>query len=255
MRTYKILMALFMVPFIITACSESENFKDTSQVRFFLTDAPDNFQEVNIDVRSIEVIINDSVIELETYQGIYNILEFVNGKDTMLVTDDIPSGTLSQVRLILGDNNSVKIDDVTYDIKTPSAQESGLKFNVHHDISSGNSYSYVIDFDASKSIVKTGNGKYILKPAIRVFTEAVTGSIKGIAWPPEARPTILAIGSADDTTTVFSDTINGNFMIRGLTEGYYDLEFLPVEGFSDTMLTDIEVIAGRTTLIDTVWIQ
>jgi len=58
----------------------------------------------------------------------------VNGKDTLLVTDEIPSGMLSQIRLILGENNSVMVDSIVYDIKTPSAQESGLKLNVHQDI-------------------------------------------------------------------------------------------------------------------------
>lgn len=269
MKAYKILIALFFViPFLFISCNKMDDINKNSpaKIQFFLTDAPGNFQEVNIDVQSIEVIIDDTIYELETNQGIYNLLEFVNGKDTLLVTDEIPSGMLSQIRLILGENNSVMVDSVVYDIKTPSAQESGLKLNVHQEISSGIAYTYTIDFDAAKSIVKTGKGnsKYILKPVIKVFSEAITqpalGSISGVVQPSESDPLILAIGPEDDTTTTMCDTA-GRFMFQGLAAGYWDLEFHPdtVFGdttftvFADTTLMDVEVFGGQTTVLDTLW--
>jgi hypothetical protein len=131
MKINKILIALFMLPLMLTACNKFENSSDTSKIKFLLTDAPGNFQQVNIDVQAIKVIINDSIYDLETNQGIYNLLDFVNGKDTVLVTDEIPSGMLSQIRLVLGDNNTVMVDSIVYDIKTPSAQQSGLKLKVN----------------------------------------------------------------------------------------------------------------------------
>jgi hypothetical protein len=255
MRTYKILLALFILPFMFTACDEFNNESDSAKIRFLLTDAPGNFQEVNIDVQAIQVIIDDSIYDLETNQGIYNLLEFVNGEDTILVTDEVPSGMLSQIRLILGENNSIMVDSAVYDIKTPSAQQSGLKLQVHEDISGGVVYTYVIDFDAARSIVKTGNGKFILKPVIRVFTEAITGSIEGVVQPAEARPTVLAIGPADDTTSVFTDTLSGQFMIRGLATGLYDLEFHPDTAYDGITLVDVEVFAGQSTVLDTIWFE
>ncbi len=44
-------------------------------------------------------------------------------------------------------------------MKTPSAQQSGLKLNVHEEFLQGVAYEYIIDFDAARSIVKTGNGQ------------------------------------------------------------------------------------------------
>src|SRR4030042_536300 len=254
MKTHKILILLFFIPFLFAGCNDLDNSNGTSKIRFALTDAPGDYQEVNIDVQSIKVIINDSIIELATNQGIYNILEFVNGKDTLLVTDDIPTGHLSQVRLILGENNTIMADSILSDLKTPSAQQSGLKFNVNEDILPGISYTYIIDFEAAKSIVKTGKGKYLLKPVIRVFSQAISGSIEGVVQPPESRPLIQVIGSGD-TTSTFTDTITGQYMIRGLLAGYFDLEFHPDSGFADTTLVDIEVIEGQTTVLDTLWFQ
>jgi hypothetical protein len=269
MKAFKILFGLFFIIPSFTGCNKIDDIdnNDITKIQFRLTDAPGNFQEVNIDIQAVQVIINDSIIDLATNQGIYNLLEFVNGKDTLLVSDEIPSGMLSQIRLILGENNSVMVDSVVYDLKTPSAQQSGLKLNVNQEITPGTSYAYTIDFDAAKSIHKTGKGssKYMLKPVIRVFAEAVTpatGSIAGVVQPAEAWPLILAIGPEDDSLTTSSDT-SGQFLFQGLTAGYYDLEFQPdtIWGdstytvFADTTLFDIEVIGGQTTILDTLWLH
>ncbi|MFC2081095.1 DUF4382 domain-containing protein [Bacteroidota bacterium] len=258
MKIKHILFIIIVGLFLFNSCSEvindSNNDSKQTQIQFLLTDAPGEYQQVNIDIVAVNVILNDSLIELATNQGIYNLLDFVNGKDTVLVTDEVPSGFISQVRLVLGENNTVMIDSVLHDIKTPSAQQSGLKLNVHEEFLPGDAYSYIIDFDADKSIVKKGNGNYSLKPVIRVFTEVITGSIEGIVQPAEARPLIMAI-SENDTSSTYADTTSGNFMLRGLLESSYSLEFHPVEGFKDTTLTDISVYPGQTTLIDTLRIK
>jgi hypothetical protein len=178
MKTIKVLVSIFIFSVILAACSkfnnESEYLNNSAKIKFLLTDSPVNYQEVNIDVRSVQVIIDDSLINLDAYSGVYNLLDFVNGKDTIVVDDIIPTGKLSQVRLILGDNNSFMVDSVLYDLKVPSGSESGLKLIVNKEIISGETYTYIIDFDAAKSIIKTGNGeygKYILKPVLHVFPE------------------------------------------------------------------------------------
>ena len=239
---------------LLFGCTDTKSDSDQAEIQFLLTDMPGDYQQVNIDVVGINIMMNDSLVELTTNQGIYNLLELVNGRDTLLVEDQAPSGFISQVRLILGDNNSIMIDSVVYDLKTPSAQQSGLKLNVHNEFIPGESYAYVIDFVVEKSIVKTGNGKYILKPVIRLFTEAITGSVQGVVTPVESRPYIMAI-IEEDTTSTYAGTVTGNFMIRGLPEGSYTLELQPVEDYKDTVLTDVIVVNGQTTVIDTITIR
>lgn len=146
------------------------------------------------------------------------------------------------------------IDSVLYDLKTPSAQQSGLKLNVQEEIIAGEAYAYVIDFVVEKSIVETGNGKYILKPVIKVFTEAVTGSVQGVVHPAESKAMVMAIMD-DDTVRTYADTLSGGYLIRGLNEGSYDLLFSAPEDFQDTTLSNIAVSAGQTTMVDTVFIQ
>lgn len=240
---------------IITACSKIEEEKQVyASVQIYLTDAPGDFEEVNIDVISVRIIINDSLINLPTNAGIYNILDFVNGKDTLLVEDEIPAGYLSQIRLVLGEENTVMRDGQLYDMKTPSAQQSGLKLNVHENIQPGISYAYVLDFEADRSIVTTGNGRHQLKPVIRVFTKAVSGAVKGVSWPPEAKTYIRVIG-ASDTVGTSADTVTGEFMVLGLEEGNYDIDFESIVGFKDSTLTDIPILFGELTQLDTMKLQ
>jgi len=235
--------------------SITDNNQGPSRITFRLTDAPAVYDKVFIDVVGAQVIINDTIIDLEVNAGIYNLLDFVNGKDTILVDQMIPAGELSQIRLILGENNSLLIGPDSHDLFTPSAQQSGLKLNVHTRITPGLSYEYIIDFDAARSIVATGSGKFILKPVLKVFSKVVSGAIEGVVSPVDARPLIYAVSSQLDSVSAYADTITGRFMFRGLSEGNYDLSFLPQSPYSDTTLMDIEVNTGMVTKLDTLKIN
>ena len=105
-----------------------------------------------------------------------------------------------------------------------------------------------------KSIVEKGNGSYSLKPVIRVFTEAITGSIQGVVVPVDARPLIRAMSELD-TASAFADTVSGQFMIRGLPAGAYSLEFMPIEAYMDTLINEVNVVPGQVVTLDTMFIQ
>jgi hypothetical protein len=109
------------------------------------------------------------------------------------------------------------VNNVLVDMETPSAQQSGLKFNIHATLTAGLVYRLWIDFDAARSIVENGHGGYILKPVIRTYTEAVSGAISGVVSPSEAMPYIRAIDNAD-TLGTFAGT-DGDFLIKGVPEG------------------------------------
>ncbi|MEP6627937.1 MAG: DUF4382 domain-containing protein [Ginsengibacter sp.] len=93
--------------------------------------------------------------------------------------------------MILGDDNQLVFKDgTTADLKTTSAQESGLKLNVHADLVAGIPYELVMDFDAARSIVKAGiSGQYLLIPVIRTFVKAAGGAIQGILYHVMPAPT------------------------------------------------------------------
>jgi hypothetical protein len=253
MRFFKPLntIAIVALTFVFIQCSD-DKVTLTTPVKIRLTDAPAQYDKVNLDIQSIQIHSSDgdSIEEGWTEMnlinaGVYDLLQFNNGLDTLIVDQDMPSGTVSQMRLILGENNSLVIDSISYDLDTPSAQTSGLKFQIHDDFLAGIEYELWIDFDAASSIVKTGNGKYKLKPVIRTFNEATTGSITGTISPSEALPTIHAIIDADTISTIAEES--GYFLIKGLEAGNYKLDIEPIDGYSEKEIEDIEVTLEKVT--------
>ena len=246
----KLSVLILILSLTLSSCLK-DNLVESPSLTLRLTDAPAAYDEVNVDIIGVQAIIDGKAMDLEVNAGIYNLLDFTNGKDTVLVDQQIPEGKLSQIRLILGENNTVIVDGKSVDLTTPSAQQSGLKLNVQASFLQGVAYEYVIDFDASRSIVKTGNGKYILKPVIKVFTKAVSGAIQGVVSPAKAKPLIYAISAQLDSVSTFADTTSGKFMFTGLSEGIYKLRVLPVTPYQDSTLSNISVKTGLVTKLDT----
>jgi len=60
-------------------------------------------------------------------------------------------------------------------LETPSGIQSGIKLVHEFDVPSGQRVDLLLDFDACHSIVQTGNGKYKLKPVIKVIPYALNG--------------------------------------------------------------------------------
>ena len=54
------------------------------------------------------------------------------------------------------------------------------------------------------------------------------------------------------TVETAADTNTGEFMVRGLAEGDYNVHFEPSEAYRDTILSGISVMAGQVTRLDTV---
>lgn len=234
------------------SCEDEKNTK----IEVWLTDAPGDFQEVNIDLKAIEIHSSETDNgsgwkALEVNQGTYDLLELTNGRETLLGGLELPGGKISQIRLKLGDNNTVKVKDVVHALNTPSAQQSGLKLQVHEVLMEGITYKILLDFDAAKSVVQTGNGTYSLKPVIRAITKAQDGAIKGVITPAGSPVSISAIMGEEIVTTTASDDL-GNFLLRGLAAGNYRIVFDAGEGVPTVEKTNVTVELGIVTDLGTV---
>lgn len=214
-----------------------------AHLNMYLTDAPAAYDAVYIDIQSVEIT---SDMGTETYAlvtpGVYNLLEFNSGIDTLILSEDVSPRTISQIRLILGSNNSVVVDGESHPLETPSAQTSGLKLNVHYTFEAGLVYDLWLDFDAEQSIVEKGNGDYSLKPVIRVYTEALSGAISGTIFPAEAAYYVQAISATDTAGTYIN--ADGGFLIGGLPEGTYSVNFSAAAGFTDITIPGVSVSTG-----------
>ncbi|RYD55200.1 MAG: DUF4382 domain-containing protein [Sphingobacteriales bacterium] len=253
-----ILSAILFAGISLVSCKKDDNNSnddESARVIMRLTDGPANYDAVYLDVQRVEVTMEgeNSVSYLPARQGVYDILDFRNGLDTLLVDTSMPEGKINQIRLILGTNNSVVVDGQTYTLNTPSAQESGLKLNLNSTLEAGKTYMFWIDFDAGKSINQTGNGKYQLKPVMRAYSELTDGRIKGIVLPLVSSTTVYATKGTETYTAI--PTINGYFMFRGLPEGEYKITYDAADTYRDVIIPNVSVKFGTevdlgTTVID-----
>jgi Domain of unknown function (DUF4382) len=244
---------------LVAVLASCDSFDKNARVEVWLTDAPGDYQEVNVEIEGVEIHASQTDNErgwkaLDVDRRIVNLLDLTNGKDTLLGSIEIPSGKISQIRLKLGDNNSVKVGDKVYDLKIPSGSQSGLKLQVHETFVEGVTYKILLDFDVARSIVLTGSSQYKLKPVIRTITEAQTGAIKGIVDPKESTPAIYAINGSDTLGTTYSDS-TGHFLLRGIPAGTYEVHFVPNSDYDFVEKTGVNVQVGVVTDLETVTIQ
>lgn len=170
-RNFTVILAATLLVATFYAC-QKENSSGTTNLTIRLTDNPFNATEVNVDIQKVRVKFNsDSTdegwIDLPTFPGVYNLLDLQNGIDTVLAQGIIPTGTLREVRFVLGTDNSIMIDSTVYPLTIPSGSESGLKIKLNKQLNASID-SLIIDFDAALSIIQTGTGDYKLKPVLKI---------------------------------------------------------------------------------------
>ena len=145
--------------------------KDSDQTRLqiHLTDEPADFEEVNVDLKQVNIKFDDSESNwktVETKAGIYNLLDLQNGIDTLIADGMIPSGTVKEIRLVLGSENTLKVSGVTYPLVIPSGSESGLKIKLNKQVR-GAIDSVIIDFNAFLSVKEEQDG-FKLRPVLQI---------------------------------------------------------------------------------------
>jgi len=221
-----------------------------------LVDLPTTYDAVNIEILSMKAKIDSTWYEFPAQEpAVYNLLDFTNGNNLLLVGDtSVAPGMMTELRLILGTDNTVVIDSVSYPMQTPSGQSSGYKIKMDEQLMvPGGVYSVVIDFDVNASVHETGNGKFMLKPVVRGYLEDVLGGISGVVVPPNGAYYVEAV-NATDTAGTMIDTLTGEYLLSTVVPGTYNLNFSTNPGFSDTTLTNIGVVVGQVTQVDTLFL-
>ncbi len=225
MRYFSSLLALLVSSAMFAGCSDQTTTpSEKSTLQISLTDAPANFDAVNITFSEISAHIDGQWIIVRGEPMTVNLLEWNNGKSIVIGTAEVPAGHYTQIRLKIQDAEVV-INGQTHPLEVPSGARSGLKLVHEFTINAGSTYELIVDFDAQRSIVTTGpplnSRRYLLKPTLRVVPKAITGSISGTVTNPERAAIAYAITGIDTVTTTAVDKNSGHFILAYLPVGTY----------------------------------
>ncbi len=263
MRILPMLVAALAMTTIVSCNSDDDSDSGSARVKVSMTDAPGDYDAVFVDVVDVMIKADASVEGEEGWTslagvqtGVYDLLELTGGVSQVLADADVPAGHLGQIRLVLGNNNSVVIDGETQPLSTPSAQQSGLKIKVDQELAAGETYNFLLDFDVDKSIVTAGSsGGFILKPVIRLSNGVETGSIKGSVHPTTFQ-SIVQVQNATTTVSAYTNA-EGNFELQGVPAGIYQLKVTPAiaSGLSVKTMNDVEVKTGETLDLETIFLE
>ncbi len=112
-----------------------------------------------------------------------DLLQQQGGASAVLLSGvSLPAGHYNWIRLkVDAAGSSITLTDGSvHPLVIPSGGESGLKLVHGFDVAEGGIVSFVIDFDLRKSIV-LANGRYMLKPVLRITDDLDVGRIEGSA--------------------------------------------------------------------------
>lgn len=248
MKRIKMLAAAAIIggAMLIGSCKKNDATGTMYKVR--MTDGPGPYSQVNVDIRSVQVVRTDgSMVTLSTNAGVYNLLRYSNDIDTLIASGNVSAGTVQSVKLTLGSNNTVVKDGSSYPMAINSGDDAGLTLAIHQNVVANTTTELLVDFDANQSVVTDDNGAtYHLRPVLRTIglDVSATGSIMGHITPANTNVVITVTGNGGTFST--SATDDGHFRIRGLTQGTYTVTITPPSPLTAVTVPNIVVTAGET---------
>ena len=242
-------------------CSKSNPTSPQSgsgEMKMYMVDSPANFDAVFINVTEVDVHDASSDTTsgwhiINSTPHMYNLVSLRNGISAVLGDTMLPAGHYTQIRLILGAGSYVVINGANYDLTVPSGSQTGIKLTNEFDIQANTTYQLTLDFDANKSIVQNGIGKYLLKPTIRLISTVTSGTISGTVLPITSKAVVWTVAN-NDTVTAYADAVTGYFKLMALPAGSYSLYINASDTtmYRDTTISNVNVTSGLDTNIGSI---
>jgi hypothetical protein len=227
-----------------------------SKLTVFLTDDPSLiFDSIFIDIQVLEAKIElpggaERWDTLPIRTGVYNILKFRNGVDTLLSTAYVPNGEIKKLRLTLGSRNSVMKNGSSFPLFLHNNNRQVIIDIPDIDRIDPNNFRIWIDFDGHGSIIKLNNNQFELRPRIHTFNNSKGGRLEGEVKPGAALPAIIKVIAGADTLLAVTDNHDGDFKVRGIKTSLVKVIVIPSNGYKDSIINNVAIRPGDKTDLD-----
>jgi hypothetical protein len=259
----------FLLAVVVAGCgSDGGGNTQPGTLGVSMTDAPAcGFDAVNVTVSKMRVHQSDNASEnaagwtditLNPPRKI-NLLNLNDPTQPNLALDSLgetplAAGHYTQLRLVLVPNsggppfaNSVVLSGIPGEIAldTPSGMQSGIKLIHQFTVGSGQRVDLLLDFDACKSIVQTGNGTYKLKPVIKVIPFVLNG-IDGFVDKTLPNVSVSAQVNGEIVRATVPNTVTGEFFLAHLAApANYDV-VITADGRATAVIAAVPVTSSTS---------
>ena len=244
MKTLKLIsMVIASLLFVFTSCqkddvypSSNSNSSSTESGTFKvkMTDAPGNYAALDVQITGIDAYLeNDGWVSLNNEIQHVSVLSLTNGVETLLAYKGMAKvGTYSKLRITFGNDNTLTLSgslgvggvssngSATVQLLWDGPREVIIEIN--EQIFANSEAEVLLDFQVVQSIKETAQ-QYFIDPVITEIKDANTG-LRGEVQGTANAAVIITNGLTKLSTYVDA---SGNFLIRGVDEGVYDLVVIP----------------------------
>lgn len=221
-----------------TSPNTPNNQADAGTFEVRMTDAPGDYEALQVEIVKVEAYAeNKGWVALNNQAQSVSVLELTNGAETQLaLKSDIDAGVYSRLKLTFGSNNSLMASadaniqvssggdtigaSVAYELAFQGNKE--VIIEIDEQISSETGAVVLLDFNVMQSIKEEAD-ELVIQPVITEIEDAQTG-VRGKIEGSANAAILLTNGS--DSLSTFTNA-NGEFLLRSMDEGMYDLIVIP----------------------------
>ncbi len=245
----------------VSGCSNNPTSTSMGTMNIVMTDAPGDFQSVNLVVHQVAVKrdtrsgSSDSDWEVLSSQSrTIDLLQLRNGVFATLGLAPLPAGRYDGLRLKLGSGSNVVVAGVAHPLRVTSDQQRGVILVGSFVVPKSGQVDVGLDFDVARSIHANQDGSFTLRHKIRCvcvnIPDRTPGSIRGSVLPSDALASVYLMSSADTVASTMADG-QGNFQMGMLSAGTYSLTFHSTHGYQDATMGNVVVSWGQATNVGT----
>ena len=257
-------MIVFLAGFI--SCSKQrfstmENKPSRPGFTVRMTDGPADYVALQTEIVDVQAYLEGSGwVDVDRSEQHFNVLALSNGKETHIAENAmVVNGHYSKLRIVFGEHNML-----TYHCNLAGICDSNatVQLKWHHPrivqvsidavVDATHGADLMLDFDVARSVIKSGED-YFFSPVVHVLKDRKTG-LRGKVTGTKAA-SVYVVRAADTLSTCCD--ADGNFMVRGLEPGTYDMIIVPMKDVqhpnmaADHEMDNISVIEGSITELGT----
>ena len=244
MKTYQ-KFALLALGFglFATSCQKEDMGPDGTKpdpgtFKVYMTDSPGDYESLDMEIVRVEAYIEgQGWVTLNSEARTVNVLSLTNGVQTELTAAtqaEAKAGLYSHLRIVFGSNNHVTLNSqsalalggitgsgaVSFDLGLEG--EHAIEIDINEEVSADAGAEVLLDFNVAQSVHQYADS-FVVQPMLTVIEDARTG-VRG-----HVEGAVSAAATVSNDSGSFSTYINaqGDFLIRGMEDGVYELSIQP----------------------------